>query len=373
MINRNNYEQYFIDHLDGQLDAAMVVELNLFLENHPDLKEELVSFEAININLQDSYNFPEKEKLKKDVIVSNGLINDNNYNHYFIAFLEGDLSIEGIEEVKSFLELNPQLQAELDLFDTSHLSANESIVFTDKKSLKKNPFLLFKTWYKPIGIAASIVLLFGIFNILQPISIFSPPVERTEVPLKMNGKEAQIFELSFNDYIPSTRKYQIIITQTKELIPIEPLFAMESIKIPLKSIIASLAYPVANVEILAFRNEYDVIVKELMINEELLLASYGESNPNSRVRIEKALWAKSFGKQKRRKSREEKIGDENKKARVNLWTLASIGIESFNEITGSNINIERKLNKEGEKNKYILVNGNLNTSEVTDVEDKPNL
>jgi hypothetical protein len=130
---------------------------------------------------------------------------------------------------------------------------------------------------------------------------------------------------------------------------------------------------VNDIEILTIRNEYEVIAKELMIKEELLLASYGETNPNATEKLEKALWAKSFGKHKSRKSREEKIGDENKKARVNLWTLASIGIESFNEITGSNVNIERKLNKEGEKNKYILVNGNISTPEVTDLQDKPNL
>lgn len=372
-INRNNYEAYFIDHLDGRLDAALLVELNQFLNANPDLKEELAEFESIDINLQDSFIYTEKEELKKAIILSVGKIDSENYNDYFIAATEGDLSQTEQEELETFLNLNPNLQAAFDLFKVSRLSPDDEIVFSNKSSLKKYPLLLLKTWYKPIGIAASLIVLFGILNILQPTSISSPPTERAEVPSTIKTIKAPSFQLSYQHPSLAHRNYQITHIHSEEIIPIEPLYSMASIKVPIKFLTASLSYPLPSAEMFAYRNEYDVLTKELMIKEEFLLASYGESNPKAREKIEKAFWAKSFGKQKRRKSREEIFGDENKKARVNLWTLASIGIESFNQITGSNINIERKLNKEGEKNKYILVNGNLNSNEVTDSSDKPNL
>ncbi len=372
-INRNNYETYFIDHLDGRLDASLVMELNQFLEDNPDLKEELDSFETISINLHETFNYSDKEVLKKAVVSPIDKINSENYNEYFIASFEGDLNSVDQKSLKSFIEANPQLQSEYDLFKISRISSDKSIIFANKKSLKKYPFLLFKTWYKPIGIAASIIVLFGIFNILQQTSTFSPPEQKPEVPSEMKRIEASGFRLSYDYPTPASREYQISITHTEEIIPTDPLLAMSPIKVPLKSFIASLSYTVVDIEELAFKNEYEIIAKELMIKEELLLASYGETNPNASEKLEKALWAKSFGKQKSRKSREERIGDENKKARINFWTLASIGIESFNEITGSNVNIERKLNKEGEKNKYILVNGNVSAPEVTDLPDKPSL
>jgi hypothetical protein len=43
-INRNNYETYLIDYLDGTLHPNEVAEVLLFLEQHADIKQE---FEAM--------------------------------------------------------------------------------------------------------------------------------------------------------------------------------------------------------------------------------------------------------------------------------------------------------------------------------------
>ena len=40
-INRNNYEAFFIDYLEGNLDEKMVDDFIEFLQQNPDLKEEL--------------------------------------------------------------------------------------------------------------------------------------------------------------------------------------------------------------------------------------------------------------------------------------------------------------------------------------------
>ena len=37
-INRNNYEVFFIDFYDGKLTDMQQLEMELFLESHPDLK-----------------------------------------------------------------------------------------------------------------------------------------------------------------------------------------------------------------------------------------------------------------------------------------------------------------------------------------------
>jgi hypothetical protein len=41
-ISRQNYEQYFVDYLDGKLNDEQVGVLMSFLEFNPDLKEEFV-------------------------------------------------------------------------------------------------------------------------------------------------------------------------------------------------------------------------------------------------------------------------------------------------------------------------------------------
>ena len=40
-INRNNYEVFFMDYLDGNLDESVVNDFIEFLQKNPDLKEEL--------------------------------------------------------------------------------------------------------------------------------------------------------------------------------------------------------------------------------------------------------------------------------------------------------------------------------------------
>ena len=49
MINKENYEVYFIDYLDDKLDELTVAKLRLFLELHPELKEELAGMEEIRL------------------------------------------------------------------------------------------------------------------------------------------------------------------------------------------------------------------------------------------------------------------------------------------------------------------------------------
>jgi hypothetical protein len=366
-INRNNYEQYFIDHMDGRLDASLIVEFNHFLDLNPDLKAELESFENIDVNIDESFTFSEKDSLKKEVILSTTHINVANFENYFIASFEGDLSEVEQVELSSFLNLNPALQSQFDLFGISKASFDASITFADKKSLKKYPLLILRNWYKPIGIAASLILLFGIFNILQPLKIENQQTERAAVPTQMLNNQLENFTLNYQ-YPPISQKaYLISANHTEELIPIEALSIMSTIQLPTKSLIASLSITDPINATLFAKNEYDFLAKELMIKKELLLATFGETNPSAQEKLEKSLWAKTFKKRRRNKDGDEGLGDENKKAKINLWTFASMGIEGFNAVTGSNVNIERKLNKEGERKKYILVNANVETETTDDI------
>ena len=66
-INLNNYEIYFIDFFDGNLNAQGESELMLFLDSYPELKEEFESFENINLE-QEEIIFSEKTSLKKNEI-----------------------------------------------------------------------------------------------------------------------------------------------------------------------------------------------------------------------------------------------------------------------------------------------------------------
>ena len=55
-INRDNYEAYFLDSLEGSLTKEEQLALNQFLEQNPDLKEELEDFhhECLSLRILDN-------------------------------------------------------------------------------------------------------------------------------------------------------------------------------------------------------------------------------------------------------------------------------------------------------------------------------
>ena len=63
-INRNNYEEYFLDFLEGNLSPSENDLLMSFLNSNPDLKEELELLNELpEIRIEET--FLEKSTLKK--------------------------------------------------------------------------------------------------------------------------------------------------------------------------------------------------------------------------------------------------------------------------------------------------------------------
>ena len=48
-ITRDNYESFFIDYIEGNLPENMIDQFLDFLNQNPDLKEELHLFEEVNL------------------------------------------------------------------------------------------------------------------------------------------------------------------------------------------------------------------------------------------------------------------------------------------------------------------------------------
>ncbi len=132
-INLNNYESVFLDYFEGKLTPQEVGELNLFLEKHPELKEEFESFENIALPEENEpASFQGKESLKK------ALVNEANYEEYFIASAEGILDRQETEALELFLLSHPELAADYALFEKTKLVSEKEVVFGAKAGLKKN-------------------------------------------------------------------------------------------------------------------------------------------------------------------------------------------------------------------------------------------
>ncbi len=159
-INRNNYESYFIDYLEGNLDESLVDDFIEFLTSNPDLKEELSMFEPVSVE-PGNIVFGKKELLFKEYFDL-----ESEFNHAAVASFEGDLSDTEKAAFDKYIAAHPEKQEELTLFSQTKLIPDENIVFSKKNRLYK------KTLAKTITlwgsrVAAVLVLAISVFLFIQ--------------------------------------------------------------------------------------------------------------------------------------------------------------------------------------------------------------
>lgn len=141
-MDKHNYEAFFLDYHEGRLSPVQQAEMFLFLEQNPELKEIFEEYEAIHLG-RDAMFFPGKGLMKKKYSAEgieellSSQISADNCDQFFIAFIEGCLSDDGISKLNSFLTDNPDRQKDFELFKQTKLS-EEKISFKEKTELKKS-------------------------------------------------------------------------------------------------------------------------------------------------------------------------------------------------------------------------------------------
>jgi hypothetical protein len=154
-IDRNNYENFFLLYIDDELDNNQKKIVDDFLLSNTDLFVEFNLLKQAKLSTPYITNF-NKTSLYKHHTNS---INKHNYSEKFILYIDNELSSKEKEEVENYVLQNPELQTEFLTLKSSVLS-KEKIIYPYKEGLLKKerkPIVMF--WYKPIAIAASIILL----------------------------------------------------------------------------------------------------------------------------------------------------------------------------------------------------------------------
>ena len=132
-INRNNYELFFIDYLDGKLSHSDESDLMAFLKLNPDLEEELNIVKDIKID-PETISYFDKNSLKKNELFE---ISNEKFDELCIGKIEKTLNKEEEILLAQYLELNPEKVKEFQLFEMTILKADSEITFENKASLKK--------------------------------------------------------------------------------------------------------------------------------------------------------------------------------------------------------------------------------------------
>lgn len=180
-INRYNYEEYFLLYIDNELSLAERRELESFVEKNADLQKELHLLQHSTLKPDKNIVFNDKKALLRFTSDEQS-ININNYEQFFIYYLDDELSRHEKAAVEQFIYRHPEFQGEFELIQQLRLSPDSSVTCPDKKGLyrfeKEQPVVL--PWWR---IAAAVVLLISatLWLNTQPFSKSGKPVAKHSI------------------------------------------------------------------------------------------------------------------------------------------------------------------------------------------------
>jgi hypothetical protein len=152
-------------YVDNELSEAQRTEVEAFVQQNPDLTEELTMLQE-SVLLPDEVTFFGKESLYKDV----NSININNYEEYFLLDVDNELSTTEKADVEKFVLQHPKLQDEFTLLHETKLEA-EVIEFKDKAVLyrtEEKERRVIPMRFMKFAIAASVIGLIATLWIVYP-------------------------------------------------------------------------------------------------------------------------------------------------------------------------------------------------------------
>lgn len=161
ILNRTNYEIWFIDYLDGNLNEAEVNQLISFLEENRDIKEDFADILTYNIKPEtDTYR--NKNSLKKKATD----LSDSQFEYLCISALENDLTVQQRSELDSIIAENPEKKKTLEIFKRLKLIAPE-VTYKRKSVLRRltTTQKVVRLSVAGLSVAAGIALMVSLFNI----------------------------------------------------------------------------------------------------------------------------------------------------------------------------------------------------------------
>ncbi len=165
-VNKENYEAYYLDYLEGNLSESDCLEFENFLLSNPDLKVESDFFQ---IEPEFSVN-KLSETIKSGLYqtdLDSSAINSFNVRDFLIADFDCLLSNDKSAELKKFLAVNKDYNNENHSIEKLKLIPDLNSVYAHKRNLKKAKIVYLKPLTLIASAAASIAL-FLLINTQNP-------------------------------------------------------------------------------------------------------------------------------------------------------------------------------------------------------------
>lgn len=190
MINRNNYEEFFLLYIDNELSAADRMAVELFVSRNPDLQEELLMLQQSTLPPDGNISFDHKELLMSES-GGHAPINNTNYEEFFLLYTDGELDPAGRKAVEEFASHHAHLSEELALLQKARLDPDDTVLFEYKETLYKQDKDRKIFWLPRVSIAAAVlILLAGYFVFRNSITPGGDPVVGGAKPQASTGNKS---------------------------------------------------------------------------------------------------------------------------------------------------------------------------------------
>ncbi len=346
IINKKNYEIWFVDFLEGNLQPEEKEALYKFLEVNPDKKQELDQLSEHYIKDIDAV-FENKNDLKKSTN-DLGQVSSYNIDEYSIAYMENDLTDNGNKIFRAAISENIEFKKTYELYQATKILPDGNLIYKHKGQLKH--FIIGKKLIRrTIAIAtaaASILVAFWSVPLLeknyQNIEIITMVDKKEDnVTKEATADKTEIIGTAIQNEVNTNeirlKKDDEEIGEEKPVIkkevPIESGLTekpnQERIEIELPKINPIQADPIRHLA-----SNYDTAPSELQIELNKI-----ESTNN--------LTKKNSNNANERKTDQKRIFD--------FWKLAELALRGFNLLNETEYEVAPNYNNSGEVNSVTLI------------------
>lgn len=325
-IDRSNYEIWFIDWLDGNLDSHQVEQLNLFLNENPDLKREFNELTPVIIKYSDSH-FKNKEALMK----SQSDLSDSQFDYLSVAFLENDLAAEQKKELLEIAEQNTDRKRSFYLIQKTRIAPVSSIYKHKSQLLRRTPMQKVIR-LSVIGLSAAAVITLIITTFLNAPREINTSVSNTAsiaIPEKIIQKPVEKEE---EVRVVPAKKEKVSIAKTELPVPV-PEKTIEKNVIP------------ENTRVNKINFSSDIVFSERIASNTLMASNTIYSIPeedDGRSNVGRFI-SKTF----REKILKDKAAPDSP---LKGYEIAEAGVTGLNKLLGWEMDLEKNNDENGELN-----------------------
>ena len=209
-IDRNNYEEYFLMYVDNELTPAQRLAVEEFINNHPDLREELELLSSTILDAEPIRLFD------KDSLLSHNIQKDV-VDEQLLMYLDHELPQDEAGKIEKKLSEDPAYKTQYDWLLKTKLDQNEVIIYPYKNELYKTEKVKSIRPFYILRIAAAVVILLT----SALLYIFSNDVNNEPTTLVQQTVKPQLppekNSLTEENTLPSSAEEKIEVNPSQEL------------------------------------------------------------------------------------------------------------------------------------------------------------